>query len=860
MRAFKTIFKLTGLILTLTFSIDLLMAQETINIVPNPQEVIFTEGSFSLEGDIGISLYLNNKDEEAFIFEQLKNEFNQSIGSGIKVQEGGGTRRIIIGVEGGSRAFNRLINQFDLKPGEELGKEGYRLLVTPELILISANSIKGAFYGAQTMKQLIRTERFDLAIPALQIKDWPDLEIRGMMDDISRGPVPTKEYMYQQIERMAEMKVNLLTYYTQDVVKTESHPAFAPPGGALDIQEWAELADYAKKYHIDLVGNFQSFGHFENILKHPEYAHLGEGGALLSPAFEESYQLLEDIYREMIPAFHSDYFHINSDETFDLGTGASKAMVDSLGEAVVYSNHIIRIYEIITGMGKKVMMWGDIALEQPKILELLPKDIILVTWGYDIMDDYAPRIIPFKEAGFTQLVSTGVLNSSSTIPDFNIAKGNIGGFMAESKKQNVWGMLNTVWDDGGFALFSRDWYGVAFAADQSWNSNPEDPTYDTRFNRAVYGSTNNGITEALSKINELADLKSTEKMNEAVLWGPLVPEKGEEVLTNISDWVEVKKITGEAEKLLEKADPLIYSQDMEFIRHTIDLYEYLASSRPNLVKASELYAQAITIQNENPVKTRELLVDIYGVVTETYEDLSELKIRNQFLWISENRVYALDRVVSRYDDQIESLKGLKELILDTIFDFDKGIELPRPEDARLNITATDGWYFQGWLMIEPIPNTGGYSDPGIDHLEDMNGIEGTFPNVTEEFYFDGTKYRWRRVNTPYFAKVDLDEIHGESKNVVAYSFAHIDIHEDRVVRATLGSSDGVEVFLNGESVHQNYTERDFKLDEDELYLPLKAGRNHLMIRITNKEGDWAFSFRLPDSEMRSSKNRYKIIE
>lgn len=860
MNAIKSIFKLNGLIVALIFSVGSIDAQETISIVPSPQEVIYGEGSFVLESDIGISLYLKDKEEEAFIYGQLKDEFNQSIGSEIKILEGGGTRRIILGVEGGSRAFNRLINQFNLKPGEELGSEGYRLLVTPELILISANSIKGVFYGAQTLKQLIRTERFDMAIPVLEIRDWPDLEIRGMMDDISRGPVPTKEYMYQQIERMAEMKVNMLTYYTQDVVKTESHPAFAPAGGALDIQEWSELADYAKKYHIDLVGNFQSFGHFENILKHPEYAHLGESETLLSPAFEESYQLLEDIYTEMIPAFHSDYFHINSDETFDLGTGASKAMVDSLGEAVVYANHIIRIHEIITKLGKKVMMWGDIALEQPEILDLLPKDIILITWGYDAMDDYSPRIIPFKEAGFTQLVSTGVLNSFSTIPDFNVAISNIGGFMAESKKQEVWGMLNTVWDDGGFALFSKDWYGVAYAADQSWNSTHIDNTYDIRFNKALYGSPNDGITKAIHKINELSGLKSTEKMNADVIWEPFVPELGQQVLTNIQDWAKVLEIVEAAEVFLETADPIIYSADLEYIQHTIDLYKFLATSKPDIVKAAELYKQAYELQTKNHQQSRSLLVEVFGLVNKMYEELEELKMENQYLWIQENRVYALDRVISKYDIQIESLTELRELILETIYDFDKGISLPKSSEVRLDINVTDGWYFQGWLMIDPIPNPNGFNDPGVDHLEDMNGIRNTFPNVTEEFYFNGQKYRWRRVNTAYFAKVDLDEIHGESDNVVAYAFAHIDIQEDRTVRATLGSSDGVEVYVNGESVHKNYIERDFEMDEDELFLPLKKGRNHLMIRVTKAKGEWAFSFRLPDSEMRSYKNRYKIIE
>lgn len=833
------------------------MAQQTIHIVPNPQEVRFESGSFMMDENIALELYLGDKNEEEFIRSQLTDEFDQSLDKKVASKA---NSKIVIGIPGASKKFDELLSKNKLQPNDKIGKEGYHLLVKDEIILISAHTKTGAFYGVQTLKQLIRTERNSGNIPALRINDWPDLEIRGMMDDISRGPVPTKAYMRQQVERMAEMKVNLLTYYTQDVVKTESHPAFAPPGGALDIEEWAELADYAMKFHIDLVGNFQSFGHFDQILKHPEYAHLGESETLLSPAFEESYELLEDIYSEMIPAFHSDYFHINSDETFDLGTGASKAMVDSLGKAVVYANHIKRIHKIISGMGKRIMMWGDIVIEHPEILDMLPKDIIMITWGYDIMDDYAPRILPFKKAGFQLLVSTGILNSFTTIPDFNVAKGNIGGFLAEGKKQEVWGMLNSIWDDGGFALFSRDWYGVAYAADQSWKSNPGDLTYDDRFNRAVYGATNNGLSDAILKLNELANLKSTEKMNEDILWDKIIPDKGEQVLINIQDWPEVSRIVKKAEDNLELSDPLIYKDDLKYIDHTIDLYSYMAESRPGIVQASKSYKEARKLQQENKKDARNKLVMAFKSVSEAYHELVELKTEKQYLWSQENRVYALDRVMKRYDEQIRNLKEAKDSLLSVTYGFDKGLQLPEASKIRLDIEESEGWYFQGWLMIEPIPNPNGFEDPGVDHLEDMSGIKATFPNVTEEFFFEGVKYRWRRVNTPYFAKVDLDELHDADENVVMYAFAHIDIPEDRRVRALAGSSDGIEVYVNGQSVHKNYTEREFTLDEDELYLPLKEGRNHLMIRITNESGDWAFSFRLPDSEMRSYKNRYKIIE
>lgn len=837
------------------------IVQKNIHIVPYPQKVEFSEGGFSLVDKFSIEIFLDYNESEKFIFEQLNNEIEQSLG--IRVQHGTkkSKRNIVVGIPDSDRTFNRLMNQNILEPGENIGKEGYRLIVKPDLILISANTNTGAFYGVQTLKQLIRTERKNAEIPALHITDWPDLEIRGIMDDISRGPVPTKEYMRQQIERMSEMKINMLTYYTQDVVKTESHPAFAPSGGAIDIDEWVELADYAKKHHIDLVGNFQTFGHFDAILQHPEYEHLGESGTLLSPAFEESYELLEDIFTEMIPAFHSDYFHINADETFDLGTGASKLMVDSLGIAVVYSNHIKRIHEIITRFGKKVIMWGDIALEHLKILELLPKDIIMVTWDYGISDEYESRIIPFKEAGFKLLISTGILNSFSTIPDFNEVRGNISGFVAEAKKQEVWGMLNTVWDDGGFALFSRDWYGVAFAADQSWNSNPNDITYNSRFNRVIYGSNHDGLSEAIQKLNELADLKSTEKMNEDVLWERVIPEQGEQSLINIQEWPIVLEIVKKTEKSLNEFDPHIFDEDIRYIRHIIDVYKFLAFSRSAILKASNLYKDAYEKADTDQIEARKKLVKAFDLISESYQKLKYLKVENEYLWILENRVYALDRIINKYNEQLESFKNVKELLLNAIHKLDKKDALPSIAQVRLDIEETDGWYFRGWLMIEPIPNPLGYKNPGIDHLADMGGIENTFPNVTEEFYFDGEKYRWRRVDTPYFAKVDLNEIHNNpGDNLIMYAFAHIDVSEDRTVRAMTGSSDGIEVFVNGKSVHKNYVRREFKLDEDEFHMPLKQGRNHIMVKITKLTGDWIFSFRLSELDMRSYKNRYRIVD
>jgi N-acetyl-beta-hexosaminidase len=91
-------------------------------------------------------------------------------------------------------------------PGE-LGREGYLLCVTPKQILLAANDAPGVFYGIQTLKQLIRAHAGPKhAIPACQIVDWPVLAMRGWQDDISRGPIPTLDYLKREIRTMAEYK------------------------------------------------------------------------------------------------------------------------------------------------------------------------------------------------------------------------------------------------------------------------------------------------------------------------------------------------------------------------------------------------------------------------------------------------------------------------------------------------------------------------------------------------------------------------------------------------------------------------------------------------------------------------------
>ena len=69
--------------------------------------------------------------------------------------------------------------------------EGY--IIVPDGqggLAVIAETSAGIFYGAQTVKQLIRGSGEDAVLLAPTLRDWPAMAFRGLSDDWSRGPLP----------------------------------------------------------------------------------------------------------------------------------------------------------------------------------------------------------------------------------------------------------------------------------------------------------------------------------------------------------------------------------------------------------------------------------------------------------------------------------------------------------------------------------------------------------------------------------------------------------------------------------------------------------------------------------------------
>src|SRR5208282_4676747 len=57
-----------------------------------------------------------------------------------------------------------------------VGDQGYLLFSDKSKVVVAANSGEGLFYGVQTLRQLLRPAGKGLVCPAVEIRDWPNLE------------------------------------------------------------------------------------------------------------------------------------------------------------------------------------------------------------------------------------------------------------------------------------------------------------------------------------------------------------------------------------------------------------------------------------------------------------------------------------------------------------------------------------------------------------------------------------------------------------------------------------------------------------------------------------------------------------
>ena len=438
----------------------------TPRLIPAPREIASADGPVRFASVITIGTLAESHDREA-----ARQFVADMRARGVQAEYGvAGRGWPVTLLRTGTREANELLREVRLAFDAPMREEGYVLVATPRGATVVAASAAGIFYGLQTLKQLFTGAGDDATLTPALIRDWPAMRWRGVQDDLARGPVPSIAYQKQQVQRFAELKLNVYVPYFEQMLEFRSHPLLAPRGGAITRGEMEELIEYAAARHVMVIPQQQTFGHLHHLLKHELYAPLAETphGHVLAPGQPGSLAFVRDVFAEIDSLFPAPFVHLGADETFELGKGQTKPRVDSAGIGPVYLDYLRTIVETVRRPGKRYLFWGDIAMNHPALVPSLPKDMVAVAWEYGASKGFDRWLKPYRDAGMETWIAPGVASWNRVWPNNNIALPNIQGFAREGQAGGATGMINTTWDDNGDAIFEQNWLGIAFGATAAW--------------------------------------------------------------------------------------------------------------------------------------------------------------------------------------------------------------------------------------------------------------------------------------------------------------------------------------------------------------------------------------------------------
>lgn len=218
--------------------------------------------------------------------------------------------------------------------------EGYTLEVSAEGVRIGAATAAGAFWGVQTLRQLIPAECHGglLTVDAVRVHDHPRYAYRGAMLDVARHfftPAEVKRF----IDAIVLLKVNHLHLHLTDDqgwrIEIASWPELTRVGGSTEAgggrggfytqAEYRDLVAYAAERHVTVVPEIDMPGHTNAALaSYPElnpdgvapalYTGTEVGFSTLRTGDPVTERFVRDVVREVAALTPGPYLHLGGDE------------------------------------------------------------------------------------------------------------------------------------------------------------------------------------------------------------------------------------------------------------------------------------------------------------------------------------------------------------------------------------------------------------------------------------------------------------------------------------------------------------------------------------------------------------------
>jgi hexosaminidase len=284
------------------------------------------------------------------------------------------------------------IGDIVLNPDDSSG-EGYRLALTDTATI--TGSAAGAFYGSQTLLQMLKQSR---TLPRGSADDAPVHSDRGLMIDTARK-FYSVAWLRDRIRELAYLKYNRLHLHLSDDqgfrIESDRHPEVVS-----DLHytkaEIADLVAYAEQHHVTIVPEIDMPGHMTRVLQDKPGLSLrqSDGTLGLDLSKNEAWDLASDLITEFLPLFPGPYWHLGADEW--LGT-AELSSFPQLGERArdlfgsaatgrdLQYDFINRVNDLVRAEGRTLRIWND-QLTPGTVVDVAPTVQIAHWYGSEDMD------------------------------------------------------------------------------------------------------------------------------------------------------------------------------------------------------------------------------------------------------------------------------------------------------------------------------------------------------------------------------------------------------------------------------------------------------------------------------------------
>ena len=439
-------------------------------IFPIPQQIQLINDIFALDESIPIIVPQDMSKNDIFLARFLVRELSDKYGIALKIEpradipkEG---KAIIMGrfdnplLKGYCKANNLEISE------KNPGPEGYLLQVNNNRIIVVGSDDAGAFYGLQSLRQLIDAGN-GKEITGLNARDWPSLPFRAIKlyvpgpENITFFKRFLRDFMSlykynkviiefgcMRLDRHPELMAGwieftkYMQYSRSNSIKGKrgeyknSNHFDAGDGAIIEKSDVKDMVDFAQENFIEVIPELSSLSHSYYLLTtHPELAeYVGDKWpSTYCPSNPETYKLLFDVFDEYIEVTKPRMIHIGHDEWWGAPLGICPRCKGK-DFSTLFAGDVNKIHDYLGSKGIKTAMWGDYLLEsvrnkgpqnrtstigvmyqtpggtRPEVVrDSIPKDILIMNWFWGDQD----KEMELQKFGFKQIYGNFTPNISN---------------------------------------------------------------------------------------------------------------------------------------------------------------------------------------------------------------------------------------------------------------------------------------------------------------------------------------------------------------------------------------------------------------------------------------------------------------